>query len=87
LAEPLTAYVGRYVDDLLGSIEITVEGNTMAVRMGNLYALSTPFTEKDTIRVVMVPGGNGEVIGFAKGGSGKYELLRYAGREFRRTGP
>jgi hypothetical protein len=55
--------------------------------MGNLYYVSTPYTEKDTIRVVMVPGGDGEIIGFVKGPSGRFDTLKYAGREFKRVGP
>jgi CubicO group peptidase (beta-lactamase class C family) len=86
LTQPLADYVGKYVDDMIGSIDVTVEGNTLAVRMGNLYTVSTPYTEKDTIRVVMIPGGNGEILGFVKGADGKVERLRYAGREFRRVG-
>lgn len=86
LTEPLAAYVGKYTNDMLGTIEIAVEGNTLAVRWGNLFCLSTPYTERDTIRVVMIPGGNGEVVGFAKGSTGKFDTLRYAGREFRRVG-
>jgi hypothetical protein len=43
-------------------------------------------TEKDTIRVVMPPGCNGEVVGFLKGATGKFDLLKYAGRDFKRVG-
>lgn len=87
LTQPLADYVGKYSNDILGTISVAVEGETLALRMGNLYCLSTPFTEKDTIRVVMIPGGSGEVVGFVKGQSGKFDLLKYAGREFKRIGP
>jgi CubicO group peptidase (beta-lactamase class C family) len=86
LTEPLAAYVGKYTDDLFGTIEIAVDGNTLSVRMGYLYCVSTPFTERDTIRVVMQPGGNGDVMGFLKGATGKFDTLKYAGRDFRRVG-
>jgi CubicO group peptidase (beta-lactamase class C family) len=86
LTEALTAYVGKYTDDMLGTAEVVVEGNTLAVRMGNLYSVSTPFTERDTIRVVMQPGGDGTVIGFVKGASGKFDTLKWAGRDFKRVG-
>jgi CubicO group peptidase (beta-lactamase class C family) len=86
LTEPLASYVGKYTNDLLGTIDIAAEGNTLAVRWGNLYSLSTPFTEKDTIRVVMIPGGNGDVVGFAKGPSGKFDTLKFGGRDFKRVG-
>jgi hypothetical protein len=82
LTEPLAAYVGRYTHDLLGTVEITAEGNTLAARMGNMYSVSTPFIEKDTIRVVMQPGGNGDVIGFVKDANGKFTSLRFGGATF-----
>lgn len=85
LTQPLADYVGKYTHDMLGTIEITVQGNALAVRMGNLYCVSTPFTQKDTIRVVMIPGGNGEVIGFEKDAAGKFDVLKYAGRDFKRV--
>lgn len=86
LTQPLADYAGTYVDELLGTMEVTVSGNTLAFKMGNLIALATPFTEKDTVRIVMIPGGNGEVAGFVKGASGKFDTLRYAGREMKRLG-
>ena len=52
---------------------------------GERQCQSTPYTEKDTIRVVMLPGGNGEVVGFLKGATGKFDLLKYAGRDFKRV--
>lgn len=84
LTQPLADYTGKYTNDMLGTFEVTVQGNALAVRMGNLYCVSTPFTQKDTIRVVMIPGGNGEVIGFEKGAGGKFDTLKYAGRDFKR---
>ena len=50
--------------------------------MGYMDTVATPFTEKDTIRVVLVPGGNGEVIGFIKGAEGKFDSLTYTGATF-----
>ena len=85
LTEPLTAYVGRYANDLFGTIDITIEGQTLGVRMGNMYALSTPFTQKDTIRVAMEPGGNGDVVGFAKDAAGKVVSINYRGVSFARV--
>ena len=86
LTQPLADYVGKYTNELLGTIEVTVDGNSLGVRLGNLYCQSTPYTEKDTIRVVMLPGDNGEVVGFLKGATGKFDLLKYAGRDFKRVG-
>ena len=52
--------------------------------MGNLNTVSTPYTQPDTIRVVMLPGGNGEVIGFIKDADGKFGSLNFNGFTFTR---
>jgi len=82
LTKPLTDYTGKYRNDLLGTIEIEAREKTLAVRMGLMNTLATPFTEKDTIRVVMEPGGNGEVIGFVKDGEGKFSSITFRGVTF-----
>jgi CubicO group peptidase (beta-lactamase class C family) len=84
LTAPLAAYVGKYANDMLGTVEISVAGSSLAVRMGNMYYVSTPFTQKDTIRVVMEPGGNGEVIRFDLNGD-RAESLNYRGADFKRV--
>ena len=50
--------------------------------MGNVNTVATPFTQKDTIRVVMLPGGNGEVISFVKDAEGNFGSLNFAGVTF-----
>lgn len=82
LTQPLADYVGTYKNDLLGTVKISIDGDTLGVRMGNMYAKSTPFTEKDAIRVVMQPGGNGEIIGFKKTSDSKIESLSYGSFTF-----
>jgi len=52
--------------------------------MGKLNTVSTPFTQPDTIRVVMQPGGNGEVIGFEKDAEGKFGSMTYGGFTFKK---
>jgi hypothetical protein len=69
-------------NDLLGTIEIVAKEKALAVRMGAMNTVATPFTEKDTIRVVMLPGGNGEVIGFVKDAEGKFGSMTYGGFTF-----
>ncbi len=73
------------MNDLLGTIEIVAKEKALAVRMGNINTVATPFTQKDTIRVVMLPGGNGEVISFLKYNEGKFDSLNYAGVTFTRV--
>src|SRR5262249_34199012 len=82
LTRPFPDYAGKYTNDLLGTIEIVAREKALAVRMGNINTIASPFTEKDTIRVVMLPGGNGEVIGFVKDAEGKVASLNYGGVTF-----
>jgi CubicO group peptidase (beta-lactamase class C family) len=84
LTRPLADYQGRYGNDMLGNIDIVVEQNTLGVRMGYLRVVSTPYTEKETIRVEMIPG-QGEVIKFDASADGKVDSLTYAGMKFART--
>ena len=63
LSEPLDAYTGTYASAEVGTAVVTVEDQTLAVRLGNMYAVSTPFTEPNTIRVELIPG-QGQVFGF-----------------------
>jgi Domain of unknown function (DUF3471) len=83
LTRPLADYTGRYTSELLGNIDIAVEQNTLGGRMGNFHVLSTPFTEKETIRVEMTPG-QGEVIKFGMNSDGKIDSLTYGGMKFTR---
>ncbi len=85
LSKPFADYAGKYTNDLLGTIEIVAKEKALAVRMGNINTIATPFTQKDTIRVVMLPGGNGEVIAFAKDVDGKLGSLNYTGVTFTRV--
>jgi hypothetical protein len=63
LTEPLDVYTGTYVSPEVGTAVVTIENETLAVRLGNMYAVSTPFTETNTIRVELIPG-RGQVFGF-----------------------
>ncbi|HYV11693.1 MAG TPA: serine hydrolase [Pyrinomonadaceae bacterium] len=84
LTKPFTDYAGKYRNDLLGTIEIVAKEKALAVRMGAMNTVATPYTEKDTIRVVMQPGGNGDVIGFVKDADGKFGSMTYGGFTFTR---
>jgi CubicO group peptidase (beta-lactamase class C family) len=85
LSRPLTEYVGSYRNDLHGTLQIAAAGSALSVRMGIMNCISTPYTESDTIRVEMIPGGNGEVIKFIKDARGKFISLSYNGVDFART--
>jgi CubicO group peptidase (beta-lactamase class C family) len=82
LSKPFPDYSGRYTNDMQGTIEIVAKEKSVAVRMGNMNTVATPFTQPDTIRVVMLPGGNGEVIGFVMDAEGKVGSLNYGGVSF-----
>jgi CubicO group peptidase (beta-lactamase class C family) len=82
LTKPFADYAGKYANDLAGTIEIVAMEKTLAVRMGNMNAVATAYTDKDTIRIVMLPGGNGEVISFTKDADGKLASLNWGGLTF-----
>src|ERR1041384_4470636 len=84
LTKPFTDYAGWYRNNLAGTIEILAKERSLAVRMGNMSTVATPYTQPDTIRVVMLPGGNGEVIGFIKDAEGKVGSLNWGGVIFTR---
>lgn len=86
LSKPFADYAGRYSHDLWGTIEIIPRENALEVRFGNLNTIATPFTEKDMIRVEMLPGANGEVISF-KEVDGKFASLNLGGLTFTRGAP
>jgi hypothetical protein len=86
LTQPLAAYAGTYANDLYGTFEIKDDGKYLTARLGNMFAKATPFVEKESIRVVLQPGGNGETIKFAFAGD-KVESLTYNGMVFKRTAP
>ena len=82
LTKPFADYAGKYSNELLGTIDIVAKEKTLAVRMGHINTVATPFTQPDSIRVVMLPGGNGEVIGFTKDAEGNITSLNYGGAVF-----
>jgi CubicO group peptidase (beta-lactamase class C family) len=84
LSRPLTEYAGTYTNHLLGTIDIIPESTTLRVKMGNINLLSSPFTQKDTIRVEMTPS-QGDVISFVVSEAGKVEALTWAGQRFTRV--
>lgn len=81
LSRPTADYVGLYKNEFFGTIEVSLRGTELAVRMGNLNCVATAFTEKESIRVEMIPG-MGETIRFQKNGEEKIESLSYAGSTF-----
>lgn len=85
LTKPFADYTGTYTNDLLGTIEIVAKEKNLAVRMGYTNAIATPYTQPDTIRVVMLPGGNGDVIAFIKDAEGKFSSLNFGGVIFTRV--
>jgi len=86
LTRPFAEYAGMYTNDLLGTIEIIPKEKALALKMGNVNTVATPFTQPDTIRVVMLPGGNGEVISFVKDAGGKIASLNFVGAIFTKAG-
>jgi hypothetical protein len=67
-------------------MEIVADGDVLIVRLGSMKTKATAFTEKETIRVELIPG-TGEVIRFAKDPDGHVDSLNYSGYEFKRKVP
>ena len=84
LTLPLNAYTGTYRHDRFGDIVVKEENNVLAVQFGNMHAVSTPFTEKETIRIELFPG-SGKVIYFKSGDTGKINSLTYDGSEYKKV--
>ena len=82
LTMPMSAYVGRYSSDYLGTIEISQKGDGLFLKMGNIEVIPTPFTQKETVRVEIIPG-QGEVVKFDIA-DGKVTSLTYSGSTFKR---
>lgn len=74
LDEPFTAYTGTYVSELLGTVKVKGHKDKLEVEMGNLHCIAEPYTDKNTIRVELVPG-SGDVIKF------KYQNGKLVGAE------
>jgi hypothetical protein len=70
---------------MAGTIEVAPKDKALTVRMGNLFTVATPYTQPDTIRVVMLPGGSGEVLAFVKDAEGKFGSLNLGGVIFTRV--
>ena len=83
LTLPLDSYVGKYHHEWLGDIDVNIENNVLAVNFGNLHAVSTPFTQKESIRVELIPG-SGKVVLFKPDDLSKVNSLTYDGNEYKR---
>ena len=84
LTEPLEAYTSTYVSPRIGTAVVTIENETLAVRLGNLYAVSTPFTEENTIRLELIPG-RGQVFAFELDEQGRVMGARLNEASFERA--
>lgn len=83
LSLPLHAYTGTYVSDRYGTMVVTLDGEAPVVRWGNLHAVSTPYTDPETIRVELDPG-RGMVVGFEVE-DGRPVALLFDGERFERS--
>lgn len=86
LSKLFVEYAGKYTNEIFGTIEIIARENGVAVRWGNMFCVATPFTQKETIRVEMEPGGGGEVMKFSQNADGKFDTLSYNGITFTKAG-
>jgi CubicO group peptidase (beta-lactamase class C family) len=85
LSKPFSEYAGKYTNELYGTIEIIAQEKDVMVRWGNMSCIATPFTQKETIRVELEPGGSGEVMKFGQNADGVFDTLIYNGITFTRV--
>lgn len=83
LTLPLDSYVGKYHNEWFGDFTVGIENNALAIGLGNLHAVSTPFTQKESIRVELIPG-SGKVVFFKPDDLNKVNSLTYEGNEYKR---
>jgi CubicO group peptidase (beta-lactamase class C family) len=83
LSLPLDSYAGKYTHPYFGTVEIKVENNSLVVRMGEMNAVATPYTQKESIRVEMEPGSGTPI--FFKKKDDKIEAAVYEKMEFVRS--
>ena len=84
LTLPLNSYVGTYRHDVYGDITVSIENDVLAVSFGNLHAISTPYTQKETIRVELLPG-TGRVVSFKPDDQGKINMITYDSNEYKKV--
>jgi CubicO group peptidase (beta-lactamase class C family) len=84
LSQPFQAYAGTYVSPQYGTLTVAVEGETPVLRLGNLWAEATPFTEPETMRVTFIPP-QGEVVWFELDEAGRPVRARYDDAVFERA--
>ena len=83
LTEPLESYTGTYYSPAFGTVYVYIDhSGVLAVRNGYMFAVSTPYTKPNTIRVEMVPY-SGDVMAF-KVENGQVDELVFNGNTFKR---
>jgi CubicO group peptidase (beta-lactamase class C family) len=80
----LIGYCGEFYSEAMGTMSITLEENELMLQIGNLKAIPLPYTEKESIRVELIPG-RGEVITFLKNEEGIVVGLTYSDYTFNKT--
>jgi hypothetical protein len=80
LTLPRAAYAGKYENDAIGDFDVTLDGETLKISIGNLKSVAEPFTKPDSVRVELIPG-QGELILFSVG-AGSVTALEYDGNVF-----
>lgn len=82
LSLPLSDYSGSYESDEYGILTIQETPSALKVSIGNLQCVSTPFKNKESIRVELIPG-SGQIIQFFIENN-KISNLKYDGINFKK---
>jgi CubicO group peptidase (beta-lactamase class C family) len=84
LSLPLESYTGKYYNSSFGTMEILIYNNTLVAKLGSMRSVSAPFTEKETIRIELIPN-EGKIMKFKMNSEDKPEAVTWEGIEFRKV--
>lgn len=81
---PLKSYTGEYYNKHMGTLSVTIEGDSPKISLGKLNSLAEPFTRDNSMRVMLIPL-RGEPVLFKPAGD-KVDEVVYKGQTFVRKG-
>lgn len=83
LSFPLEIYTGKYENSNFGTLEIYIQRDSLVVKHGIMKSVATPFTEKETVRVELIPG-SGQTLKFMMNAGDTVEAAILGNREFKK---
>lgn len=82
---PLARYVGRYADELFGTLVLEQRGDSLIARMGDAWGAAYGIADTANVLTTSLMGGRRRLEFTFAGGSAPAASVEMAGRTFRRT--